>query len=144
VGEAVPDRTMLEGHVAGALDIARRRCGMTQEEMVRALSPFQSRPAKRAHPQRWHDWISKPSSVSSLALIAAARLANTTVEALLAEAGASSGSEPARGESSADAIPDFDRRLREIAEVVVRLQDTVEAQAELLDRVAAQILSHET
>src|SRR5215471_7495772 len=82
MGQGAPDRTSLEGSVARALEIARRRSGMTQEEMVRALSPYQSRPAK--HQQRWHDWISRPGSVSSLALVAAARMAGMSVDDLLA------------------------------------------------------------
>lgn len=133
-----PDRITLEGSVARALEIARRRSGKTQEEMVRALSPYQSRPAK--HQQRWHDWISRPGSVSSLALVAAARLANMTLDELLALATDAPASSPPPAVDLDDLIRSFDTRLSQIVDVVGRLQDTVETQGELLDRLAKQVL----
>ncbi len=128
------DRSELEGRVARALEIARRRSGRTQEEMVQALSPYQSRPAK--HQQRWHDWISRPSSVSSLALVAAARLARTPVDDLLVEAGSppiQAGNWTERLEGK---VADLETHLAQFMEVVARLQETVETQGELLDRLA--------
>jgi hypothetical protein len=124
--------------VARALEIARRRSGKTQEEMVRALSPFQSRRTERAHPQRWHDWVSKPSSVSSLALIAAARLANMPLDALLAQA--STSTEHVPGAPAESLSPDFEVRLAQLADLVIRLQDTVDNQGQLLDQVAKEVL----
>ena len=139
MADEAPDRITVEGSVARALEIARRRSGKTQEEMVRALSPYQSRPAK--HQQRWHDWISRPGSVSSLALVAAARMASMSLDELLALAtDAPASSPPPAVEGLDDLIRSFDTRLSQIVDVVGRLQDTVETQGELLDRVAKQVL----
>ncbi len=139
MAQEAPDRIALEGRVARALEIARRRTGRTQEEMVRALSQYQSRPAK--HPQRWHDWITRPGSVSSLALVAAARMANISVDELLAQAGDVQ-TPPATQASDRwdELVAGFDRRLAQVAEVMGRLQETVETQGDLLDRVAEVVL----
>ncbi len=139
MAQEAPDRIALDGRVARALEIARRRSGRTQEEMVRALSPYQSRPAK--HPQRWHDWITRPVSVSSLALVAAARMANISIDELLTQAG--DVQPPPATQASAnweELVEGFDGRLAQIAEVVGRLQETVETQGDLLDRVAEVVL----
>ncbi len=128
------DRAMLEGRVARALEIARRRSGRTQEEMVRALSPYQSRPAR--HQQRWHDWTSRPRSVSSLALISAARLARTTVDALLAEAGELPSLPDSLGDDLGSRVAGIETQLASFMEVVARLQETVETQGTILDRLA--------
>jgi len=135
----VPDRIALEATIARALEIARARCGMTQEEMVRALSPYQSRPSR--HQQRWHDWVNRPRSLSSVALVAAARMAGYPLDELLAEAIAGPG--PAielRGSSSSG----VEAQLTQVAEVVARLQATVETQGDLLDRIAREVLEGRT
>lgn len=129
-----PDRIALESGIARALEAARARCGLTQEEMVRALSPYQSRPSR--HQQRWHDWLNRPRSLSSVALVAAARMARTSVDALLGEA---SGREPADEESEAEP-GEYQEQLAQVAAVVARLSQTVETQGVLLDRIAEQVL----
>lgn len=62
---------------------------MTQAQAVEVLSVYQARPSSRptSRRQRWYDWVARPVSVSSLALVAAAHLAGMTVDQLLAEAG---------------------------------------------------------
>jgi hypothetical protein len=117
--------------VARALEIARRRVGLTQEEMVQALSPYQSRPAK--HQQRWHDWVNRPSSVSSLALIAAATMAHISLEDLLA--GADSVPPPSASswmEEFEDRVARLERESASMMDITRRLQASVEVQADLL------------
>jgi hypothetical protein len=134
----VPDRIALEATIARALEIARARCGRTQEEMVRALSPYQSRPAR--HQQRWHDWINRPRSVSSVALLAAARMAGLTLDALLGEAMGASGQVAGAG----DRPSQYDDQLAQVAAVVARLSETVETQGDLLDRIAREVLPNKS
>ena len=109
---------------------------MTQEEMVRALSPYQSRPSR--HQQRWHDWVNRPRSLSSVALVAAARMAGVPVDELLA--GAAAGPRRAT-EAPVDEPAGIEAdQLAQVAEVVARLQETVETQGALLDRIAREVL----
>jgi hypothetical protein len=121
--------------VARALEIARRRLGLTQEEMVQALSPYQSRPAK--HQQRWHDWINRPTSVSSLALIAAATMARISLEDLLIGADAvPPASRLSWMEEVDDRIARLERESASIMDITRRLQESVEVQGDLLRQLA--------
>lgn len=84
-GDLQPD--VLEGRVARALEVARRRSGMTVDAIVRELRPALRLPEVSDRPIRWtwYDWRKKPRSIPAVALLAAAELANTTVDALLSE-----------------------------------------------------------
>jgi hypothetical protein len=130
-----PDRSDLEGTVARALEMARRRLGLTQEEMVQALSPYQSRPAK--HQQRWHDWVNRPTSVSSLALIAAATMARISLEDLLMGADAMPpASRLSWMEEIDDRIARLERESASMMDITRRLQESVEVQGDLLRQLA--------
>ena len=134
----LPDRPAWEGRIARALEIARRRAGMTQAEAVEALSPYQSRSSSRptSRRQRWYDWVARPVSVSSLALVAAAHLANMTVDELLNDAGLP------QTPRDADESGELRRQLAEVqAELARQRVLNTEVQrhlAELADRVGGR------
>ncbi len=73
------------------MEMARRRTGLTAEEISRRLRPVlrlpEMPPGKEAR-SNWYGWRQNPRSVPAVALIAAARLAGTTVDALLSDVSA--------------------------------------------------------
>ncbi len=60
---------------------------MTVDAMVRELRPALRLPEVSDRPIRWtwYDWRRRPRSIPAVALLAAAELANTTVDTLLSE-----------------------------------------------------------
>ncbi len=131
----LPDRGTWERRVARALEIARRRAGMTQAEAVEALSPYQSRSSSSSSSrrQRWYDWVARPVSVSSLALIAAAHLARMTVDELLAEAGLPQ--TPRQAEDSGE----LRRQLAEVQDELARQRALNAGVQGRLDELAARV-----
>jgi hypothetical protein len=79
----------LDTQVVRALDLARRRAGLTVEDMVRRLRPALRLPdvpeEKSEVRNTWYAWKQRPRAVPAVALLAAAQLAGTTVDALLLE-----------------------------------------------------------
>jgi hypothetical protein len=80
---------IVEAQVARAMEAARRRAGLTVEAMVRRLRPTlrlpDVPPEKREVRNNWYAWRERPRSIPAVALVAAARLAGTSVDALLTE-----------------------------------------------------------
>ena len=80
---------LLEGQVARAMETARKRSGLTVEAMARRLRwPLRlpGVPPEKQVRNNWYAWRSSPRSIPAVALVAAARLAGTSVDALLSEA----------------------------------------------------------
>jgi hypothetical protein len=116
----------LEAQVAGAMERARRRAGLTVEEMVRRLRPTVRLPdvpaEKKEVRNNWYSWRKRPGSIPAVALVAAAKLAGTSVDALLTE-------------SPPELAPDgrLARLEREVADqqrLIEQLQQAVEPGAE--------------
>lgn len=80
-----PDQ--LDAQVVQALDVARRRSGLTVEALIRELRPALRLPAvpeeKSEVRNTWYAWRQRPRAIPAVALLAAAELAGTTVDALL-------------------------------------------------------------
>ena len=106
---------------------------MTQAEAVEVLSVYQARPSSRptSRRQRWYDWVARPVSVSSLALVAAAHLAGMSVDQLLTEAGL-----PQTSREPADA-DELKRQMDELrAELARQRELTADVQGRLDDLAA--------
>jgi hypothetical protein len=84
------DPDLLERQVMNALETARRRAGLTAEEMARRLRPAlrlsEVGPDKVAR-HNWYDWRRRPHSIPAVALVAAAELAGVSVDRLLGAGG---------------------------------------------------------
>jgi hypothetical protein len=80
---------LLEDQVARAMEVARKRAGLTVETMARRLRPALRLPAvppeKTEVRNNWYAWRRRPRAIPAVALLAAARLAGTSVDALLSE-----------------------------------------------------------
>lgn len=80
----------LEDEVARAMEVARKRAGLTVEAMARQLRPALRLPPvppeKKAVRNNWYSWRRSPRAIPAVALVAAARLARTSVDTLLSEA----------------------------------------------------------
>ena len=80
---------VVEDQVSRAMELARRRAGLTAEEMARRLRPvlrLPEMPPDRQARSNWYGWRQNPRSIPAVALVAAARVAGTTVDALLSDA----------------------------------------------------------
>ena len=79
----------LEDQVARAMEVARKRTGLTVEAMARRLRPAlrlpDVPPEKKEVRNNWYAWRRSPRAIPAIALVAAARLARTTVDALLSD-----------------------------------------------------------
>lgn len=112
-----------EGLVVRALEVARRRAGLTVDEMVRRLRPVVRLPeltAGRAARHNWYDWRRRPHSIPAVALLAAAELAGVSVDRLL-------------GKAASEVIPP------EAAKVGVARVESLERRVAILEAQVAQI-----
>ena len=120
------DPDELEGRAAQALEVARRRAGLSVEEMVRSLRPALRLPdlePGKAGRHNWYDWRRRPHSIPAVALLAAAQIAGLPLAVLLSESGAPSQSQSGRLQSLERQVAELTRRLeqRERADQDVRV-----------------------
>lgn len=90
--EGGSDRESVGREVVEALDRARIKAGLSQAEMVQALSPYQATtervpPNDRTAYRRWYEWRQHPQRISAMALVAAARIADMSLDELLGQQG---------------------------------------------------------
>jgi hypothetical protein len=97
LGDVIPDPQQeadlrpepLEDLVARAMETARKRAGLTVETMARRLRPAlrlpDVPPDRKEIRNNWYAWRRNPRAIPAVALVAAARLAGTSVDGLLAE-----------------------------------------------------------
>jgi hypothetical protein len=115
--EALLRPELLEDQVARAMETARKRTGLTVETMARRLRPAlrlpDVPPEKKEVRNNWYAWRRSPRSIPAVALLAAARLAGTSVDALLTEA-----AEP----SSEGRLARVERELAEAQRMIEQLQ----------------------
>jgi hypothetical protein len=107
---------VVEDQVSRAMEVARRRAGLTTEEMARRLRPVLRLPDMPRHKQarsNWYGWRQNPRSIPAVALVAAARLAGTTVDALLSDATPV----PAAGR-----LTDLEREVAELRQLAGQMQ----------------------
>ncbi len=107
---------VVEDQVSRAMEVARRRAGLTTEEMARRLRPVLRLPDMPRHKQarsNWYGWRQNPRSIPAVALVAAARLAGTTVDALLSDATPG----PAAGR-----IAELEREVAELRQLAGQMQ----------------------
>ncbi len=113
---------VVEDQVSRAMEMARRRAGLTAEEMARRLRPVlrlpEMPPDKEAR-SNWYGWRQNPRSIPAVALVSAARLAGTTVDALLSEA---------LPTPATSRIAELEREVEKLSGVVGQIQaDLIEA-----------------
>src|SRR5215471_2840739 len=126
--ELGPD--LLEDQVARAMETARKRSGLTVEAMARRLRPALRLPAVGAEKQvrnNWYGWRKAPGAIPAVALVAAARLAGTSVDALLSES----------------AEPATEGRLARLEREVAEQQRVIDELREHLDRTSSQPTARE-
>jgi len=110
--ESQLDPDSLERRVMGALEAARRRAGLTVDEMVRRLRPALRLPEVglgKAARHNWYDWRRRPHSIPAVALVAAAELAGVPVDRLLG-----ADAQPDEARVAAASIADLQRRIKEL------------------------------
>ncbi len=111
----------LEDQVARAMESARKRTGLTVEAMARRLRPALRLPAvppeKKEVRNNWYAWRRSPRAIPAVALLAAARLAGTSIDALLSEA-----TEP----SAEGRLARLERELAEQQRLIEQLQQAVD------------------
>ncbi len=107
---------VVEDQVSRAMEVARRRAGLTAEEIARRLRPSlrlpEMPPGKQAR-SNWYGWRQNPRSIPAVALVSAARLAGTTVDALLSD----SSPGPAAGR-----VAELEREVAELRLLVGQVQ----------------------
>jgi hypothetical protein len=116
----------LERRAAEALEVARRRAGLSVEAMVRSLRPALRLPdlePGKAGRHNWYDWRRRPHSIPAVALLAAAQIAGLPLDVLLSESDAPSHAQSGRLESLERQVAELSRRLeqRERADQEVRV-----------------------
>lgn len=101
----------LEQRVTRALEAARRRAGLTVDEMVRRLRPALRLPeleAGKVARHNWYDWRRRPHSVPAVALLAAAELAGVSIDRLMGK------ESPEVGDVGMARLAEFEQRLESV------------------------------
>ncbi len=127
--DLLPD--LLEGQVARAMETARRRSGLTVEAMARRLRPAlrlpDVPPERKEVRNNWYAWRRNPRAIPAVALVAAAKLAGTSVDALLSES----------------AEPSAEGRLARLEREMAEQQRVIDELRRSVDRGASRPLTRE-
>src|SRR5215467_29347 len=106
----------LERRAAQALEVARRRAGLSVEAMVRSLRPALRLPdlePGKAGRHNWYDWRRRPHSIPAVALLAAAQIAGLPLDLLLSDSNAPPHAQSDRLESLERQVAELSRRLEQ-------------------------------
>jgi hypothetical protein len=137
------DRAELERLVGAAMEVARERTGLDREAWARRLRPALHLPPPTPEQKlrnNWYAWRAKPWSIPAVALLAAGRVAEIPLDALVSAAAQRLAEEEdqRQGGQRVAMEPSAEGRLARLEREVAEQQRVIEELREELDRRSMQ------